>query len=106
MTVASLLKSNGYTTACLGIWHLGMDWVKLPGKDVTELNIERVDQVHNVDYGKPITNGPNSVGFDYYYGISASLDMVPYCFIENDHVTTLPSEDKKFPMMTGRGKPF
>ena len=28
MTVASLLKSNGYATACIGKWHLGMDWVK------------------------------------------------------------------------------
>jgi len=106
MTVASLLKSHGYATACFGKWHLGMDWVKLPGKEVTELNIEKPDQVHNVDYGKPIANGPNSVGFDYYFGISASLDMVPYCFIENDHVTVLPTEDKKFAMMTGRDKPF
>ena len=25
MTVASLLKSQGYNTACIGKWHLGMD---------------------------------------------------------------------------------
>ena len=75
LTTAQLLKNQGYNTACIGKWHLGMDWVKKEGKDVAELNIESASQVHNVDYSKPIKNGPNSVGFDYYYGISASLDM-------------------------------
>lgn len=26
LTVASLMKHNGYDTACIGKWHLGMDW--------------------------------------------------------------------------------
>lgn len=102
MTVASLLKQHGYHTACVGKWHLGMDWVRQPGKQVNELSIESRDQVWNVDFSKPITNGPNAVGFDYYYGISASLDMVPYTFIENSAVTKLPTEDKAFAMTGNR----
>lgn len=102
MTVAQLLKQHGYHTATIGKWHLGMDWVKLPGQQVTELAIETPQQVWNVDYAKPIAGGPNSVGFDYYYGISASLDMVPYTYIENDRVSVLPTLDKSFAMMVGR----
>ena len=106
MTVASFLKDRGYDTACVGKWHLGMDWVKHSGKEVSELNIEKPEQVGSVDFSKPLTNGPNSVGFGYYFGIAASLDMVPYTFIENDRVTKLPSETRKFPMMTGRENGF
>ena len=102
LTVAAFLRQHGYHTAAVGKWHLGMDWVKLEGLDVAELNIESAQQVRNVDFSKPILNGPNSVGFDYYFGISASLDMVPYTFIENDRVTALPSEDGDFEMMPGK----
>jgi arylsulfatase A len=100
MTVASMLQAQGYHTAAIGKWHLGMDWVK--HGDVNEVSVETPAQVHNVDYGLPIKNGVNSVGFDYYYGISASLDMVPYTYIENDHVTALPTEERDFPMFLGR----
>ena len=101
-TVAGFLKDQGYHTACIGKWHLGMDWARPEFKTVNELAIESREQVFNVDYAKPIANGPNAVGFDSYYGISASLDMVPYTFIENDRVTVLPTEDREFPLYEGR----
>lgn len=99
MTVADMLKAQGYSTHCVGKWHMGMDWVRTG--EVSELSIETPEQVNNVDYTKPITNGPTSVGFDTYFGISASLDMVPYCFIENDHVTANPTEKMKLVMNKG-----
>lgn len=105
-TVASLLKSRGYHTACVGKWHLGMDWVKLSGKEVSDLNIEKADQVNSVDFTQPASNGPTSLGFDEYFGISASLDMVPYVFIENDHVIANPTETMKLEMNAGDRKSF
>lgn len=104
MTVAAMLKAQGYKTAAVGKWHLGMDWVKHAGKDVAELSIEAANQVNNVDFTKPATNTPTAVGFDYYFGISASLDMVPYCFIENDHVTELPTATMSLLMNATPGK--
>lgn len=102
LTLASMLKEQGYSTCCIGKWHLGMNWDILPGKDVSEYSTERPDQVWNVDYSKPILQGPLTVGFDRFFGISASLDMVPYTFIENDHVTILPTEDRQFAMIIGQ----
>jgi arylsulfatase A-like enzyme len=102
LTVAALLKQHGYHTAVIGKWHLGLDWVRLPGKDVSELAIESPQQVWNVDYAQPFAGGPTALGFDEFFGISASLDMVPYTFLEQDRVTVLPTVEKAFPMMLGR----
>ena len=77
LTVPALLKQHGYTTAMIGKWHLGMDIPK----------------------GEPapkIGNGPTTRGFDSYFGISASLDMPPFAFIENDHFTEPLTPTKKW----------
>ena len=71
-----------------------MDWAKHRARRSRELNIETPDAGAATSTSrKPIANGPNAVGFDYYFGIAASLDMVPYTFIENDRVTAVPTED-------------
>ncbi len=104
MTVASLLQAQGYHTAAIGKWHLGMDWAKKGAGGVSELGIESREQMANVDYAGRIANGVTTVGFDTFFGISASLDMVPYTYIENDRVTALPTEDRDYPMFLGRAE--
>ncbi|MCL3779480.1 arylsulfatase [Prolixibacteraceae bacterium JC049] len=82
-TLASLLKTQGYQTACIGKWHLGWDWNGVDkGKD-------------SVDFSQPIQNGPTTVGFDYFYGFCGSLDMPPYVWVENNQPTMVPIQVAK-----------
>jgi len=88
-TIANLLKKKGYKTAIIGKWHLGMDFKK----DKTFIERPNYEACIGVDYSAKIENSPITKGFDYYYGISASLDMPPYVYIENDHFTMIPSAE-------------
>ncbi|WP_019026105.1 sulfatase family protein [Colwellia piezophila] len=79
-TVPSLLKKQGYDTAMFGKWHLGMDMASTDGKKI------KGHEGKNADLSQAIKNGPNVNGFDYYFGIAASLNHSPHAFIENDRV--------------------
>ncbi len=97
-TVPEVLKQRNYHSACIGKWHLGLDWQRADGKEVSENSIESPQQVRNVDYDKPFSGGPVDVGFDEYFGISASLDMVPYVYLKDRRTTESPTVDKSFGM--------
>lgn len=94
LTVPGLLKRHGYTTACVGKWHLGMT-LALRVDSVLPDTIDR-QEVASADWSMPIKDGPVSCGFDTYFGISASLDMPPFAYIENDRFTQPASRTKKF----------
>ncbi len=93
-TVASFLKNNGYKTACIGKWHLGLGWkAKDSLKPIVKYEWTKIFKKNdnsNVDFSKPVT-GPNTLGFDYSYIIPASLDMTPYLYLENEKVVELPT---------------
>jgi len=89
MTVADLFKQNGYRTAAIGKWHLGMEFKK----DESFRLLPDYETCPGVDYSGRIEKSPIEYGFDYYYGISASLDMAPYIYIENDRFTQLPDHE-------------
>jgi arylsulfatase A-like enzyme len=92
LTVASILKEHGYHTAGVGKWHLGLNWAakRRPADNplLESANFAKPEGLE-VDFSKPVTGGPAALGFDYFYGIPASLDMAPYVYLENDRTTEL-----------------
>jgi len=75
MTLASFLKQHGYATAMIGKWHLGMKFAGRKG---------------DRDWSAPVRDGPTEKGFDYYYGIPASMNYGILTYIENTRVTVAP----------------
>jgi len=70
LTIASLLRDNGYRTSMVGKWHLGFD---------------------ENGYDKPLPGGPIDRGFDTYFGIRASTDIPPYFYISGNQVVAPPT---------------
>ncbi|MFC5051827.1 arylsulfatase [Rubritalea spongiae] len=94
MTVPSFLKENGYTTAMIGKWHLGLEIATTDGKPAKPAGGLKQkmgkgafppEELSNIDWKAPIKGGPVDLGFDSWFGITASLDFPPYVWIRDRH---------------------
>lgn len=92
-TLATTLKSVGYSTGIVGKWHLGLGFAK--------------HEDGAFDFSKPVDHGPNHLGWDFSFIIPASLDFPPYIYLRNHSITQFPSiaeRAKKFPAFWRAGE--
>lgn len=82
MTLASLAKSAGYATGCIGKWHLGFGRPGQPGWD----------DVLGQDLNGPLKPGPTEVGFDYFFGVP-HVGQLPHVLVNDGQVLDLESGD-------------
>ena len=89
LTLPALLRTNGYTTACVGKWHVGLTFFD---QDVKPVQGHGVEAVRRVDFSHRIVGGPVDHGFDSFYGTACcpTTDWL-YAFIENDRVPVPPT---------------
>ncbi len=77
MTLASFLRDNGYATAMVGKWHLGMDF---PGDR------------RNRDWSQPVRDMPLDKGFDYFWGIPASMNYGVLAWFDGRYAKVPPTQ--------------
>ncbi|MCG8528215.1 MAG: arylsulfatase [Opitutales bacterium] len=70
------LRDNGYATALVGKWHIGLGVSTEP-----------------LDWNGEISPGPREVGFDYSFHMAATGDRVPSVYIENGRIVNLDAND-------------
>ncbi len=97
LTVPGFLRQNGYRTAVVGKWHLGLGWKMLPdGEKRTPKSGPAKGDGWQIDYAKKVDGGPLAIGFDESFIIPASLDMFPYLYLKNDKPTGWANTTKAF----------
>ncbi len=68
LTMASMLKTQGYNCAAVGKWHLGYGTAE------------------KCDYTKELKPGPLEIGFDYHFGVPANHGDLSGVYVENHWV--------------------
>ena len=84
-TLPEMLQANGYRTAGIGKYHVGMSFDDGEGQPADDFYF------HDVDFTKPLLDGPTHHGFDEYFGVPGNtedpLDTEPRVLIRNDRFT-------------------
>ncbi|QDU31701.1 Arylsulfatase [Anatilimnocola aggregata] len=87
LTVASFLKQHGYHTACIGKWHLGMNW---------DGSVDKKGDAAPI--GARATDGPTALGFDVFAGYTHARNIG--MIVEQDKVVAQVTEVETQPWLT------
>ncbi len=98
LTLPQMLRNQGYTTALIGKWHVGLTFLDSAGKPIHD---DSPDAIKRIDYSRPIPDAPIHRGFDHFFGTACcpTTDWL-YAFIQNDRIPnppTRPLDKSNFP---------
>ena len=90
LTLPEMLREQGYTTALIGKWHVGLSFLDKEGEPINESGLEPVERI---DYSRAIPDAPIHRGFDHFWGTACcpTTDFL-YAFIDGDRIPVPPTK--------------
>ncbi len=88
LTLPAMLSRQGYATAAVGKWHVGLTFRDPSGKPIHNGSPEAV---HAIDFTRRVEGGPVDHGFQQFFGTACcpTTDWL-YAFIDGDRIPTPP----------------
>lgn len=104
LTLPQMLRASGYSTACIGKWHIGLTFLTKDGSPAYGAKVPEthpqdwrqggpaLERVRLVDFSRPVTDGPIHRGFDHFFGTACcpTTDWL-YAWIDQDRVPVPPT---------------
>ncbi len=90
LTLPEMLREKGYTTACMGKWHIGLTFLDKEGNRIKEGGVKGIGKI---DYSRAIPDAPIHRGFDKFYGTACcpTTDFL-YAYIDGDKIPVPPTQ--------------
>ena len=90
LTLPQMLREQGYATACIGKWHIGMSFFNGEGELIKNRGLEGVQQA---DFSRSIPDSPIHRGFDQFFGtVSCPTTDWFYAYVDGDRVPNPPTQ--------------
>ncbi|MFZ9746523.1 MAG: sulfatase family protein [Opitutaceae bacterium] len=89
LTLPAMLRQQGYATAAVGKWHVGLTFRDHAGKPI---HSGKREEVTRIDFSRRVEGGPLDHGFDQFFGTACcpTTDWI-YAFIDGDRVPVPPA---------------
>ncbi|MES2595580.1 MAG: arylsulfatase [Verrucomicrobiota bacterium] len=89
LTLPAMLHQQGYATAAVGKWHVGLTFYDQAGAPI---HSNRLEDVQRIDFSRRIRGGPLDAGFDHFFGTACcpTTDWL-YAFIVGDRIPVPPT---------------
>ena len=90
LTLPAMLRQQGYATAAVGKWHVGLTFRDKAGEPIHR---GRLEDVRRIDFTRRVEGGPLDHGFERFFGTACcpTTDWL-YAFIDGDRIPGPPIE--------------